>query len=457
MAGLVALAFLLVSLVSFFLAPGYYSKPFCVWEMITFLMASAVFLHHKVRRNGLICFDTFFLPTYFLINYAHAVFIFPDDEFLPAFKFVTNTNVMSYALALAQAAIAFYMMGSLLFEKDWPAWSNLRVEVPDMAVNRAAYIGLAASLGLFAFVFIMRGVEGFHHLYPRLMAMILSLIALSWYFQAQLVDKVEANLMGMVRRNKINIVSTMLFSLTQLYLGSRGVVLFLLLMITLLINAYYWRIKMRVLLPVLTVGLVLMGFLAVTRVSSYSVASVSMMESVRYGVEVIGESPSILWMLLTDFVVNAKTLYDSVDYSHMNGYLMGVAYVQYLFVFLPFGGSFFTKLLTGLDMEEVRTGNILSEFADATYGLGTNMIGDLYMNFSFIGVFVLLFLLGVLVAWVEFPRSKYQYFIYMALFANCIYLVRADIFSWLTYFVFFVIFDWLMRIHIGSDAEPVSD
>ena len=108
-------------------------------------------------------------------------------------------------------------------------------------------------------------------------------------------------------------------------------------------------------------------------------------------------------------------------------------------------------------MDEVRTGYILTRFSEATYGLGTNMVGDIYMNFSFIGVLVLMFLLGLLVARVEFPASKYALYAYMALFANCIYLVRADIFSWLTFFVFFLIFDWLMRIHIVTYAETVSD
>ena len=41
----------------------------------------------------------------------------------------------------------------------------------------------------------------------------------------------------------------------------------------------------------------------------------------------------------------------------------------------------------------------------------------------------------------------------MALFANGIYLVRADIFSWITFLVFFVIFDWILRLHISVDEE----
>ena len=70
-----------------------------------------------------------------------------------------------------------------------------------------------------------------------------------------------------------------------------------------------------------------------------------------------------------------------------------------------------------------------------------------------------MFLLGLLLARVESPGSKYQSFVYMALFAHCVFLVRADIFCWLTFFVFYIILDWLLRVHIntGETEEVVSE
>lgn len=451
MVGYITILFVFFSAISFFLAPTTYSKPFCVWEMVSFFVTGVVFMHHKIRRNGLICFDTFFIPTFFLINYAHAVFIYPDDQFLPPFQFRTNNDIIPYALSVAQVGIALYMLANVFAERELPQQRKIMADIPRMAVNRTALVAFIASLGLFCFVIVLRLARGFDHLYPRLMAMFLSLIALSWFFQAQQLQPEDASLKGMLHNNKLNIVSTLMFSVSLLFVGSRGMVIFLIFMLLLLIDIYYVRVRLRVLLPAMAIGMVLMIFLAITRVSSFNLGNANLVDSVKYGIEVVMESPSILWLLLTDFVVNAKTLYDGIDYTQVNSYMMGISYVQYLFVFLPMGGSFFTKLLTGLDMDEVRTGNILTRFSEATYGLGTNMVGDIYMNFSFIGVFVLMFLLGFLVARVEIPTSKYAFYAYMALFANCIYLVRADIFSWLTFFVFFLIFDWLMRIHVTYD------
>ena len=358
--------------------------------------------------------------SFLLINYAHAVFIYPDDGFLPPFQFPTNTELIPYAVSVAQMGIAFYMFGNILFEKDVQDKKVLKAEIPKMAVNRIAIVSFIASLGVFCYVIVLRLAAAFQHLYPRLMTMILCLIALSWFFQAQQLEPEDHSLLGMLRKNKFNIASTLLFSVSQLFIGSRAVVLFLLFILLLLVNIYYFRIRFRLLLPAMLLGMFLMGFLAIIRVSSYNLSNVNFIDAFKYGVEVIIDSPSILWLFLSDFVVNAKTLYDAVDFTRLN------------------------------------TGNILTSFSDATYGLGTNMVGDLYMNFSFLGVVILMFLLGMLVARVEIPKSKYQLYAYMALFANCIYLVRADIFSWLTFFVFFLIFDWLLRIHIVYD-EDITD
>ena len=236
MIGYVTLIFMMLSTASFFLAPATYSKLFCVWEMASFVVTAIFFLRHKIMRNGLICFDTFFIPTFFIINYAHAVFIYPDDQFLPAFLFATNTDIIPRALGVAQMGIAFYMVGNVFFEREVPASQQLKIEIPEMAVNRLAMVAFVASFGIFCYVIVLRLASGFEHLFPRLMALIVALIALSWFFQTQQLEEGDHNLMGMLRKNKLNIASALMFCLGQIFVGSRCVVLWLLLMILLIVN-----------------------------------------------------------------------------------------------------------------------------------------------------------------------------------------------------------------------------
>ena len=451
--------FVLLSIFGVAFSPDVFHRPFCAIEMVSFLVFGGLFLRHKILRNGLICFDTFFIPSYLLVNYAHAVFIYPDDQFLPAFLFATHSEVIPYAVAVAQLGISMYMLASTLFEKSGPVCKDWKVEIPQMAVTRAAWASVLAGLGIFGYVFLTNSVQEFIHIFPRLMALIMALIGLSWFYQAQQLEEGERGIMPLLKRNKLNILAVALFSSSQLYIGSRSEVILLLFVVLLIVDAYYIKIKFKVLLPAIVVSIILMGLLMITRVSKYSLMEVSVVESVEYGFKTIMESPNILWMLLTDFVVNAKTLYEAVDYVNVNGYLYGLPYIPYLFVFLPMGGSVLVNLLTGEQVADLASGVLLSYFAGATYGLGMNLAGDLYINLTIVGVCVMMFLLGLLLARAESPSSKYQYFVYMSLFAHCILLVRADIFCWLSFFVFYLILDWLMRIHVNGEEteETVSE
>ena len=444
-----AFLFVILSIFGAAFTPAEFSRQFCAIELVLLLVFGGIFLSHKIKRNGLICFDTFFVPTYILINYAHAVFIYPDDQFLPAFLFSTRSEVIPYAIAVAQVGIAMYMLASVVFELPGTVRKDFKIELPAWVANRAAYLSALAAFGIAVFIFLINRVQEFIHLYPRLMAAVMSLIALSWYYQAQLLEQNENGIVALLKHNKLNIFATVLFCMSQLYTGSRSEVIFLFFMVILIINTYYVKIKFKVLLPGVIVGVVLMGLLMVTRVSKYSLWQVSLVDSVTYGVKVIMESPNILWMLLTDFVVNAKPLYEAIDYAHLHGYLYGLSYFQYLFVFIPMGGSLFARFVTGQDLVDISSGIVLTYFSGATYGLGINMIGDLYVNLNIVGVCIMMFLLGFLMTRMESPKSKYQYFIYLSLFANCVFLVRADIFSWLNIFVFLFIFDWLLRIRVN--------
>ena len=87
-------------------------------------------------------------------------------------------------------------------------------------------------------------------------------------------------------------------------------------------------------------------------------------------------------------------------------------------MFIPFGGSVLTKFLTGLDGQEIFSGYILTKYAEADYGLGTNLIADLYLNFSLPGVIIMMSLLGIFLARFEKPTSKYGAFVYLSFFAN---------------------------------------
>ena len=82
-------------------------------------------------------------------------------------------------------------------------------------------------------------------------------------------------------------------------------------------------------------------------------------------------------------------------------------------------------------------------------GLGSNVVGDLYMNFSYIGTFVVFFLFGLFVNYVMKSTSFYGRLLYFTLIAFSIYIPRADILSWLSLFMLMILFLYLRRVYVS--------
>ena len=201
------------------------------------------------------------------------------------------------------------------------------------------------------------------------------------------------------------------------------------------INCYYFRIKLKVLLPCFIVALLLMAIITVTRITSINFTTTSVVGVLQYGWDEITRSSNALLVVFTDLIVNARNLYDGIEFVKDNGYLFGQSYFPYLFSWLPFGGGFFTQLYLGETPRDVSTSVILTDWHGAGYGLGTNMIGDIYMNFSFIGVILMCFFLGNCVRRCELKDSILCRILYFSFLAFSIYLPRADIFCWSALFM----------------------
>lgn len=429
------------SLYSSWWAPDEYDYSFCFVQMLVALLSSVVFIVYISRDNGFVNFHTFFLFSYFCINYLHAVFVYPDDSLFPVFRqFKYNHDIIPYALAVAQVGLQSYILGVLWVGKRKmhnrsrgyiQSCSNVFV------IHALENISLFASFCLFVFVFfVLRNTGGLQHLYPRLMLLLVAIISLSVYLKAAyLAATAHYSVKQLIKLNIKNILAVCLFVFSLLYIGSRGNVLFLMLYILGVVNCCCFRIKLKLLLPCFIVALLLMAIITVTRITSVNFTTTSVVGVLQYGWDEIARSSNALLVVFTDLIVNARNLYDGIEFVKDNGYLFGQSYFSYLFAWLPFGASFFTRLYLGQSPGDLTTSRILTDWHGATYGLGTNMIGDIYMNFSFIGVILMCFFLGNCVRRCELKDSVLCRILYFSFLAFSIYLPRADVFCWSALFM----------------------
>lgn len=430
---------IIISLFLYLNSPEEYNHEFCLLEMLLYLLTSALFLNYKTQRLGFLNFYTLFLFAFWAVNFIHPVFIYPNDELFPAYSFPYDEKCICTGIALAQLGISCFMYASLF------SGESRKIELLKNKLVRSNRllnnVSVICALCLWIYVFIIARISHFEHLYPRLMKLFQALLIYNFILNFKYKNKISQ----LILDNKKVLIAIIVFSFTLLTIGSRGSVIFVLLSISIIYYLFYNRISYKYILLLLFVGLFFMTIITFTRTtSSINFLSSNFTDVINYGAEQIFSNG--IWVIFLDWVVNTRNLYDAMNYPSIFGYLWGSSYIPYMFVFIPFGGTVMSEILLGVSTTEVNTGRILSEWNRANYGLGTNIIGDLYMNFAEYGVIGGMFILGLLVAWAEKCKTINQLFVYVSLFACSVALPRISILGWTDLWAFLWIVRFLFNI-----------
>ena len=135
------------------------------------------------------------------------------------------------------------------------------------------------------------------------------------------------------------------------------------------------------------------------------------------------------WEFGMDLIINARNLYVGIEYAENEEFLYGKSYFPYLFILIPGLPTYMTKATFNIEPEHIATSGIITDYSNAGWGIGTNAIADVYMNFGLPGVVFLFFIFGMLIVWLEKQNGVYSLIAYLLIFALAIYYPRASIFE----------------------------
>jgi oligosaccharide repeat unit polymerase len=138
-------------------------------------------------------------------------------------------------------------------------------------------------------------------------------------------------------------------------------------------------------------------------------------------------------VLISDLTIPARSTYNAIEYTEQYGYTYGKTMSLGLLGVVPFLPS----LVTGGHNTEFGSAELLTDYTntvnniplDYRIGLGTTIIGDIYLSFGLIGVILLMYFLGRFINryLLQTLSMKYHAIIIMAgMLANCVFLVRAS-------------------------------
>lgn len=399
----------IISLFLYIIRPAKVTMTFNYFCFINFLISTYIYFSCK-RKTNYFDFDTIFILLYSIVGFAYPIFIYDKKyPFEIFFNMHFDVNFISTGVILFLIGIQSYFLGSLLAKRSVPNISNIKY------INNRFLVFIVLMLSI-AFI-LSGGVQYYQASYLKnnlqesgftmqilVLLQAFSMTAIATEFYNKIV----------VKTHKLNIL--LLFSLLwivllMLYAGNRTFASQLALPIIGLYALFFKNIGKVKFLLLMFMGIFLMWIIQYSRV----------------GREI--DSLTSYAAIISDLTFTTRSTYTCLEYVDKYGYSYGLNMLGGLIGIIPSIGTLFIQFL-GIDPRTLGSAETLTRFSlgdNPTFGLGTNIIADIYLSFGFIGVIIFMYFLGGFVNRHLFRANKLNYYsliIYTVMISYSVFLVR---------------------------------
>ena len=409
------------SVIHYLNAPQTYSLAHCTQSFTLFVIEAFIVIRERCKFN-LLSFELPFTFGFGFVCYAYPMIYYNLDPYFSLFAFDFPEQYITKGTALASVAFSFLVLGCLKCSS-----------LPLQNVNYDSYIGSSK-------IKLTRITEFL------LLIMIVSLIPvalsgvydMNWGAGGEIRGLLESliyytifqkfylnrggTIKTLLRNNKNYFIMVLLYILLSTIIGNRGNIIRIGLLCFVFYNLYIKKVSNVFILTFLSVGMFLMYTVGAIRDSgSYQNAR---------------ESSVSFWDFGRDLTINNRSEYVLMDIADRKGYTYGENFLGSLLSPIPFAQSTYLNI-TGKSVENISSGSLVtydffSKGDRDLIGLGTNIVGDVYLAFGLIGVIVLFYLLGTTISKISYRAnmgSPIMQFVYAILLMNTVIWIRSDFFK----------------------------
>ncbi|AZA62754.1 O-antigen polymerase [Chryseobacterium indoltheticum] len=415
---------LLLAIILFFLAPNKYDFFVCCIIFCLFIYTAVITIKNSSKKESVVNFSLFFTISFFFVNFFYPVFIYPVDKYyFPVFgRFYFNEAVITKSTALALIGYCSFSIGTRFFQDksnihDVGFASNIFVRSKLILKYTHKIILISAWVVCFFIFFLAkdgilkRSSDAFFNIEPYLLVisqcLINLLIILNFY----------------LKKNIRNLAIAVIYAFVFIYVGDRGPAIQTGLVLLFSYNIFYKKISRSKIILIFIAGFIGLTLVSALRGKDGNNRQFNDVEFTHY------------YDFTMDLIVNNRNLYAGYDYVDKNGVNYGQSSISYLFAPIPLLPSFITTNLYGVTPQQLSTGTILTNDVNATWGLGTNLIADIYMQFGFLGVIILMFFLGNVISKLALNRKRKLFvtICYIFISSFSIYMARSSLFDSVRY------------------------
>lgn len=426
--------YLLISIILYLCAPKEYSYSFCLANLIIFLLS--IFLYYKDGGKA-VSFTTFFSLSFFFVNFAYPIFIYPyDPYFILQFKYHFREIYINKGTSLSLMAIEAYLFAlnrKKSISKSY--YKNYEIKSQNVKIVDILFV---LTFGYLCFkmvpqIGITYGDVEIPFQAGSLFVIITSVIITIACYKYRSV--IRNNPKQFFLKTKFYLILSCLFIIVSSVLGSREYVISLGLLFLLNYSVFVNKIKTKLLVGSIVTGVVCLYAFSILRSGqNFTLESITQKQAYQKS------DVNPLWNTVTDLLINNRNLYVGMEYTadENYGYTYGYHYIPTLFAPIPFVPDFISKTFLGktavsFTSQEMLTNYTRSDFghSELDYELGSNCVVDVYMAWGMIGVLVMFYLLGVLIRNLEakMNHDMYSFITYSILFGTSVFICRGGFFG----------------------------
>ncbi len=419
--------------------PHGYNYTFCASLMWLFIVQNALYII-LTKRTYKLGFEFFFMISFFFVNFAYPVFYFPEDPTWSFFEMSWHHGVINQTTAIAYLGYAFYMLGL-------SAFTNTRTSeppAPAFHVGAPTYVCLSGvCLAAFALYVLTGGYAALQSVYGG--GGTLRDVGVFSYFNN--LFTIAALLMAMfiwhIRKQQwwmyLGIIGALI--LIILSTGSRQLALSIMLILVVGFNRYVYRFKWWQILLLITVGSMALFFIVQVR---------------KLGADWYAWQRKLTHLELRSFL----DIFEDLTVNNINSFVLvhfanhhELTWFQGMIIDIvspiPKLGSYILSH-SELPWEMLQGGDLPSLLIighNASWGTGTNMVGEAYRSFGIVGTAICMFLIGLLIrkSYARSNSSIYWYTVYYLMVGHAVIYPRAPLLYDPRTVVWALLLLWLVR------------
>lgn len=420
---LLNITFAIVATVLYIKAPWTYSYDYCVTLMTLFIAQNVLFFATDKRQHWL-GFEFFFAISFFLVNFVYPVFYAPYEDriYWSFFSYSFNDDYVTRSTALAYFGYAWYMLGAtrlLQLQREEPAHPTFSVSMRQyiwfFGITIVAWLLFVATGGLAALQSVY--AEGSNLRDVGIYSYFNNIFTIGCYFMAIFLFRLPK------QKWWFYLLVILYFMLILLSTGSRQLAVGLALILVTGFSLYVYHLKWWQVLLLIAGGTTVLFLVMTLRT-----------EGLDFGAwqqKLAQTKLDNFWDIFEDLIVNDVNLFRLFGWAQENDMTWFQGMTLDIASPIPGLGS---HIIANSDVPpQMLHGGDLPSYLflgpDATWGTGTNMVGEAYRSFGAIGTAVAMFLIGLWVkeSYYRANNSIYWYLMYFLLVGHALIYPRAPL------------------------------